>query len=256
MLTELGADERQSAEVEPEALPSDMSASGALWSVVVGPDMKDVARAEDSATGWPRPLAGVASSVGSMATHAGVLLRRSRMLLLDPHGDTFALLGATARWRDSVGVLATAGALSGLLYSLQRPITGTRATTLVLSALGGGLAMLVFGLAGAALLGWLAAMLGGQGSMRTSSYLLALACGPLLVLGIAARPLPAVGTLAGTAVSLYGFVLAVLAARTAYRLSYVRALFVVFAGMLIFTAVLLIALAAFLFLALKAAFAG
>jgi hypothetical protein len=194
-----------------------------------------------------QPLPGIAA----IAVRAGLLSRRSRLLLCDPHADIFALVGATARWRDTAGVLLAMGALSGILYNVQRPFSGGLASELIGGALGGAAAMLVLSLAVAMLLGGLAITLGGHGSLRDYIYLLALTCGPLLPLSMSARAVPIVGTVIGSAGALYGFMLAVLATSTVYRLNYLRAAATVLAGLLVFTIALLLVLLIMLVITLR-----
>jgi hypothetical protein len=206
----------------------------------------------------PEPAGGHLSRAGAAAVagRAKVLGRHSRMLLRDPHIETFALLCPTARWRDTLGILAAIGAIGGILYNIERPMVGGVVSALIEGGLGGAAAGLALGLTGAALLSGLAVLFGGSGSPRILAYLLALSCGPLLPLGLITGAIPWVGGIAGAALSLYGFALAVLATSASYRLSYARSAVAVLAGMLLFAAMLLLVLAAFVVVTLKVALTG
>nr|MBF6591256.1 YIP1 family protein [Ktedonobacterales bacterium] len=119
----------------------------------------------------------------------------------------------------------------GIFYSFQHPLVRGLFGALIGGGLGGAVAaqLLFFGAAG--ILAVLARLLGGDGSFRVSSYLLALVFGPLAVLATITGIVPLLGSVVSVAASLYGLALAVMVAISAYRLSLGRAVASVLAGL-------------------------
>lgn len=168
-------------------------------------------------------------------------------MIAEPTVESFDLVRIDARWRTTLALVLSCGAVAGMAYNLGRPGSGDLLSALTWGLLGGMVWTLLGFTVSVALLRWSVRLLGGQGHARVLAYNLAISLTPLVALSVVLGRVPFLGAVLSGLLLCYGLVLAVVGVISAERLEIGRA---VGAVLLTLGVLMLLALVAVVFVAL------